>query len=57
MGYQVEPRIDLVTFASSVSILKPTSNIELLAVAFLITQKEILKVQISHVFNTKLILV
>jgi hypothetical protein len=44
MEHSVETRIDLVTLASSVSTLKSSPNIELIAVASLITLKEILKV-------------
>jgi hypothetical protein len=44
MEHRVEARINLVTLASSISTLKPTFNIELLAVASLVTLKEILKV-------------
>jgi len=44
MQHSVEARIDLLTLASSVSTLKSSPNIELLAVASSVTLKEILKV-------------
>lgn len=43
MKYYAEARIDLKTLALSVSTLKSTSNIELLADAYLVILKEILK--------------